>query len=294
MTLARESDRVALRDAIVKAATGLRLKAPPPTRADAGASGKVRVEVVQSMDQLRDCLALRKKVYGLMSYLPDKIVADPSGIEMDGYDIGRSTWRPCGAPRSSARRGSLRNCLPMSTRSAESASMRSTHSVSTASGRRRSRGGPASRTREGSTARSSRCRSSSRATSAERWAEMLEQTSPGAELSRLVGGPACRGLGISALLIRAVLAKAFQIHRRVLLLECIPTHVPMYARYGFKPLSDDPHSRPTDLDQFAVGMWCRLDNSSRAATAAEDLLAKTRMKLIPSFGPLDIPSEPIA
>ena len=68
----------------------------------------------------------------------------------------------------------------------------------------------------------------------------------------------------------------------------------MYARYGFKPLSDDTHSRPTDLDQFAVGMWYRFDESSRSATAAEDLLAKIQMKLSPSFGPLDVPREPIA
>jgi len=127
----------------------------------------------------------------------------------------------------------------------------------------------------------------------ERWAEMLEQTSPGAELSRLVVAPACRGLGISALLIRAVIAKAFQLQRRGVLLGGIPTPVPMYARYGFRPLSNDTHSRPTDLDQYAVGMWFRLDNSSRSATAAEDLLAKIQMKLSPSFGPLDVPFEPL-
>jgi hypothetical protein len=41
-------------------------------------------------------------------------------------------------------------------------------------------------------------------------------------------------------------------------------------------------------------MWFRFDNSSRWATAAEDLLAKIQMKMIPSIGPFDIPYKPIA
>ena len=249
VTLARESDRVALRDAIVKAATGLRLKAPPPTRADAGASGKVRVEAVQSMDQLRDCLALRKKVYGLMSYLPDKIVADPGGIEMDGYDIGAIHLAAMRGPEvvGTAR---LVAELPADANSISGISFEALHTFckhrewSQKIARRAGR-----HVREQALNRPFFPLPILQSSDfSERWAEMLEQTSPGAELSRLVVAPACRGLGISALLIRAVIAKAFQIHRRVLLLECIPTHVPMYARYGFKPLSDDLHSRPTDLD----------------------------------------------
>ena len=175
-----DAGREALREAIVKAATGLRLKAPPPARAEAGSPAKVRVEAVQSMDQLPDCLALRKKVYGLLSYLPDKIAADPGGIEMDGYDIGTSTWQPCGGARSSARHGSSPSCLPTSIRPAGSVSIAlNTYCKHRDWSQKIARRARRQHRKRAPTARSSRCRSSSRATSANAGPRCWSRLRPG-------------------------------------------------------------------------------------------------------------------
>jgi hypothetical protein len=77
--------------------------------------------------------------------------------------------------------------------------------------------------------------------------------------------------------------------RKVVLLECIPTHAGMYSRYGFRRMEGDPHSRPTDLDQYAVAMWLRLDEQQSLVESAEKLLAKLKMGLLPRFGPVDTP-----
>ena len=120
-----------------------------------------------------------------------------------------------------------------------------------------------------------------------RWSEVLRETSPGAELSRLVVKPEYRGLGISRDLVRAVLAKSIEMRRRVVLLECIPTHEDMYKKYGFRRMDGDPHSRPTDLDQYAIAMWIKFDDQSALADNLEILLGKLSLGLNPRFGPID-------
>jgi predicted N-acetyltransferase YhbS len=122
-----------------------------------------------------------------------------------------------------------------------------------------------------------------------RWSRVLKETSPGAELSRLVVKPEYRGLHISVDLVRAVLAKSVEMQRRVLLLECIPAHEGMYSRYGFRRMDGDPHTRPTDLDLYAVALWIRLDEQQSLVDSAEKLLAKLKMGLLPRFGPIDTP-----
>ena len=82
----KSADRETLRQAIVLTATGLRLKARPPARASKGLADGVKIQAVQSASELRQCLALRKDVYGLMGYLPERIMDDPSGIELDSFD----------------------------------------------------------------------------------------------------------------------------------------------------------------------------------------------------------------
>ena len=77
--------------------------------------------------------------------------------------------------------------------------------------------------------------------------------------------------------------------RRVLLLECIPAHEGMYSRYGFRRMDGDPHTRPTDLDLYAVALWIRLDEQQSLVDSAEKLLAKLKMGLLPRFGPIDTP-----
>ena len=46
----------------------------------------------------------------------------------------------------------------------------------------------------------------------------------GGEISRVVVSPLHRGLGVSALLMRAVISAAFHLKKKFLLLECVPAH----------------------------------------------------------------------
>jgi GNAT superfamily N-acetyltransferase len=81
----------------------------------------------------------------------------------------------------------------------------------------------------------------------------------GGEVSRVVVSPLHRGLGISALLMRAVISVAFHMKKEFLLLECVPAHASMYEKYGFR-LIEGHHFRSQDLDQLAVGMSLSLED----------------------------------
>lgn len=289
-SIPRDADRAALCRAIVRVATGLRLKAKPPVRADAAsAAAAVHVEAVQSLEQLRDCFALRKKVYGLLGYLPDKITNDKSGLEMDCYDIGAVHFA---AMRGREVVGTARlvTQLPADLGRSDEFSI---DAITTCMKHRdwaeriALKAGGAVRDRA-----TSPCfmqlpilQSSD---FSDRWPEMLQLTSSGAELSRVVVAPACRGLRVSKSLVKIVEAKACQLNIQIVLLECIPSHVDMYGSYGFRPIGGGTHVRSSDLDQFAVGMWFRFDAANRSATAAEDLLGKIKMQLAPGFGPIDV------
>jgi GNAT superfamily N-acetyltransferase len=86
--------------------------------------------------------------------------------------------------------------------------------------------------------------------------DILKAAGDAAELSRLVVAPMYRGLGVSKLLVRAIISIALNLKKELLLLECIPAHVPMYEKYGFEPIAGT-HCRAQDLDQMAVAMMLR-------------------------------------
>ena len=283
-------DRTALRQAILQAAMGLRLRAKPPVRPSDAAPKDVKIEVVQSREQLKECFALRREVYGLMGYLPDAIMRDRSGIELDGYDERSIHFA---AMRGGEVIGTVRMVLELlPTSSGGGLSCRSVRCLNTqedhASWCREiaEKAGPAIRNRFHypyfmplpileSTELD------------RRWSRVLENAYPVVELSRLVVRMDYRGFRISRDLVHAVVAKACEMQRRVILLECIPKHVDMYAKLGFEQMQGEPHSRPIDLDQYAVAMWLRLDQRERVADAAEYLLAKIKMELHPRFGAFD-------
>jgi hypothetical protein len=312
--VARDAGRAALREAIVGVATGLRLKAPPPVRPEGTSPAGVTVQAVQSPEQLRGCLALRRQVYGLLGYLPDAVMADPSGLDLDGYDVGSIHFA---ALRAGEVVGTVRLVTELPLPSAEDPQANSSSSSSGISfialhtHEMHARWCKAIARKAGTGLRA-------RATShpfmplpilqstefETRWSQALQRFSPGAELSRLVVAPHCRGLNISCLLVQAAIAKTIQMKRRILLLECIPAHEEMYHRkYGFRRLSLKdpqgraiapelyPHSRPTDLDQYAVALGLPLDRETRTSEGAEKRLVKILMGLNPSFGPLDVPIE---
>jgi predicted GNAT family N-acyltransferase len=290
-SIPRDADPAALRATIIRVATGLRLKARPPARPDAAtAAAGVKVEAVQSKEQLRACFALRKKIYGLMGYLPDRIMADRSGLEMDCYDVGSVHFA---AMRGGEVVGTARlvTQLPAEPSNSEGFSIdaiRTCMSHRTWADQIAEEAGGAVRDRVNCPCFMQLPILQS-ADFSDRWPEMLKLTSSAAELSRVVVAPSCRGLGVSKTLVEIVESKACQLGIPIILLECIPAHSEMYGAYGFKRLGGEPHVRSSDLDQYAVGMWFRFDAANRTASkSAEDRLRKILMQLLPRFGPIDV------
>jgi GNAT superfamily N-acetyltransferase len=252
------ADATEARARIVRAATTLRLKAPPPPRA-AIPPGSTWVGPVRSEDQLRRCLELRRRVYGLLGYLPDHVVDDPSGVEIDEYDghalhlaadhggevIGTARLifdLPRDVGVAMRRRLAIDPLRRAHAEWCRAIARRTTYSI------RDALNGPSFLPLP--ILRSTDFR--------ERWAQALRALSGGAELSRVMVAPSHRGRGISRLLIQAATDLARSTPCRLLLLECIPVHEPMYAKQGFHRLPGSVHSRDQHLDQYAVAMALRL------------------------------------
>jgi hypothetical protein len=288
-THVRDIDRVAsvdgltmsvLREAILNVALGLRMKAPPPMRTSERmpATESFRVEVVQSEAQLRACFGVRHAVYGqIMRYLPDEIIEHEARIEIDRFDprsihfaaVRDSTNQVVGTmrlvlnypnPRSVALGGSG-PFLPYTLIAHECWCKMIARRAGPPFTNKVQAGVPAYEVFPilGST----EFRTNQK--------QVIDEALYGCELSRLVILPAYRGFGISRVLIKAAIAKSFQLQRKSLLLECIPKHVEMYAKYGFKRLDGAPHSRPSDLDQYAIGMRLVLTQNEVADRAKRSL-----------------------
>jgi len=79
------------------------------------------------------------------------------------------------------------------------------------------------------------------------------------ELSRVVVSEEFRGVGLSRLLVRACIAAALDLRLRAVMLECLPEHVQMYAKFGFeKTPSFSP--RHWGIDHTLTAMRLDLDN----------------------------------
>jgi hypothetical protein len=85
------------------------------------------------------------------------------------------------------------------------------------------------------------------------------------ELSRVVVSEEFRGLGLSRLLVRACIAAALDLRLRVAMLECLPEHVPMYAKFDFARTSS-LSPRPWGIDHEPLtAMRLDLHNSDTEA-----------------------------
>lgn len=54
------------------------------------------------------------------------------------------------------------------------------------------------------------------------------------ELSRIIVAPSSRGMGLASRLAAAVVDSARDLGLRIVFIECLPPHVPMFARFGFE------------------------------------------------------------
>jgi GNAT superfamily N-acetyltransferase len=292
-----------LRDAILNTGLSLRMKSPPPPRALAKVPDKesIRVEVVQSESQLRQCFNVRHAVYGeIMRYLPDEIIGHRARVEIDYFDtcsihfagVRESTGDVVSTmrlvlnyPTGKAARLTGSQFLPPFALLAHCEWCK----------RIANRVGSPFSARVKAVPRefgsfpillSTDFRRNQR--------QVIDEALFGSELSRLVILPAYRGYGISRTLINAAIAKAAQLKRRSLLLECVPKHVEMYAKHGFKRLDGAPHSRPSDLDQYAIGMrLCLVQNdvANRARLFLQQILEKKDDFQFVHYGPFDVPPD---
>lgn len=261
---ARQIEDSTLRTALQKTAASLWLKTPRRSAPAWRESDAVRVQVVNSRDQLRGCLRLRHQVYDLMGYLEEPQSGDCGGIEMDRFDL-TSIHFAAVDKRNAEVIGTLRIVVqdiphfladsvignPVQVMQQQADWCREIN---------RQLGGPWDR----ELAKTLHLPLPILVNSdfGERWADFLKSHPPknGGEVSRLVVAPRYQGLSVSRMLMRAGIAVAFDLRRRFLLLECIPTHVVMYKKHKFEPL-DGHHCRAQGLDQVAVGMRLDLDDT---------------------------------
>jgi len=265
-------DLKTLKMAITKTANGLRLKAPPGRQHVLAEDDAIKIQAIQSKQQLRECLKLRFQIYGLMGYLADKIASNPAELEMDSFDLN-SVHFVAVDHRSRQVAGTARLVVPQVSHH-ENTLIGNPHKTLC---RYRSWCNELAMTPGADVLRhklaepyflplpilqSSEFR--------DKWREMLDEATHGGEISRVVVSPRYRGLGVSALLIRAAIATAYSIAKRFVLLECIPVHAKMYAKYGFRPI-EGHHNRVQELDQTAVGMQLQLDDQpgNRAVQTAK-------------------------
>jgi len=285
-------DGESLRNEITKVADGLRLKAPPGPPRALPRERAIEVKVAQTREELYDCLALRFQVYDRMGYLEDRISQCPSQLEVDRYDVydrkgaihfiakDHDSGEIAGTVRLVLARGlgnireSVIGSHPQQTLLKQSNLIREIAKCEADKA--------AANPREANRAileqkinapgyfgslpilQSADFHEKSRA--------ILKRAEDIGELSRLVVGPRYRGLGVSKVLVRAVLATAFDLKKDVVLLECVPSHVSMYEDFGFRQI-EGSHSRAQELDQEAVAMMLELKTPLQrfVAVANKDL-----------------------
>jgi len=79
------------------------------------------------------------------------------------------------------------------------------------------------------------------------------------ELSRTIVRPAYRGAGISRGLMEFGLAHASRVAPVILIGGCLPEHLPMYARYGYRKLPQTGLDRFDSVGRLANTVVCRTD-----------------------------------
>ena len=262
-----------VKDAITKAANSLWLKSPPSKQLQTHNNNAITVQVAQSKEQLRKCFELRYQVYDLMGYLEEEISASREKIEIDSFDQQAIHFAAIDHLKGEIV-GTVRLVVSQLPLVLPDRLVHAVHQALTLQSEwSRSIAGEANEEIFRRKLNQPYFLPLPILQSSDfqgKWRDILRETRDGGELSRNVVLPSRRGLGVSQLLVRAVIATALVIRKKFLLLECVPTHASMYAKYGFEPLHGH-HCRVQELDQVAVGMRLDLDDhpNNRAVSLAK-------------------------
>jgi len=266
-----------LKAAINKAADGLWLKSPRNKPAPLSDDDAIKVYLVRRPSELEECLRLRHRVYDAMGYLPTEVASVP--LEADHFDptslhfvaVDERLGEAVGAMRLA-----LQDLPPFVSNSILGDPKETL-------GRQRRWLKQIVKTQPALKKLVNRPQMLplpilENSDFGERWPEFLDhnRTKFGGEISRVVVAPRYQGLSVSRLLLRTGIAVAFDLRKQFLLLECIPSHVEMYRKYGFEPLAGH-HCRAQGLDQIAVGMRLELDDSPLNAAVS---LAKRQIAVL--------------
>jgi ribosomal protein S18 acetylase RimI-like enzyme len=292
-----------LKGAVVRVANSIWLKSPFRHRPTTEERFAIKVRWARSEEEIEECLNLRFRIYKALGYLDESILRGSAQLETDCCDI--HALHLCAVDlRSADVVATLRIVLPACRRRlskpkrfrrrldfervetlAEVVEAQATWILDLAESeetlrRRLMESNPL-------TPLPIMCNSNF----GELWPDFLDQYEhrKTAEISRVVVSPRYRGMGISRLLMRAAIVAAIEMQLDNLLLECIPQHVGMYAKYGFAALPKH-HCRARDLDQLAIGMQLCLKDlaitSKAVATANRDrkMLAQGRQDNVAVLG----------
>jgi GNAT superfamily N-acetyltransferase len=280
-----------VQDAVLRTADALRLKAPPGPTAELADNEALVVRLARDEDDLRACLRLRFDVYDRLFYLEERISDCPARLDVDLYDT-RSLHFLAESSLSGDVVGTVRLVLPRLLFPSQKNTVIGSPAPATVQRQARLCQKIADdEAHQGNTALADKLGEASFAALPilqsndfrEKTAEMLANAKMQTELSRLIVQPHYRGLGVSRLLIRAVVAAARDIERDIILLECVPAHAGMYAKHGFTRMQGH-HGRVQDLDQLAVAMSLQLTESPLDQAAS---LARRDLEMIRSGPPDD-------
>ena len=273
-----------VQDAILRTADALRLKAPPGPTADLADNEAIVVRLARDERDMRACMKLRFDVYDRLFYLEERISDCPARLDMDLYDK-RAIHFLAESSLTGDVIGTVRLVLPRLLLPGQRNSVIGSPAPATAERQARLCQKIADdEARLGNSALADKLGEASFAALPilqsndfrEKTGQMLAQANLQAELSRLIVQPRYRGLGVSRLLIRVVVAAALDIERDIILLECVPAHAAMYNKHGFQRMQGH-HGRVQDLDQLAVAMSLELTKCPLDQTAS---LARRDLEMI--------------
>ena len=255
-----------LKQNLLQVATRLWLKSPVGGLSSMGNRDAFRVRCVQSEAELKECFGLRHRVYDVLGYLEEPVSRSASAIDMDSFDT-KAIHFAAVDHRSGEFVGTARLVTTVPPHMGQTVMGNPWRVV-------RDHAGWAQSIARLALLKEDRVFHEKITQAPEmpfpilfnsgfgtKYRAFMNQYPPasGGEVSRMIVSPLHRGLGISTLLMRAVISAAFHLKKQFLLLECVPAHAKMYEKYGFRMI-EGHHCRAQDLDQVAVGMLLSLDD----------------------------------
>jgi GNAT superfamily N-acetyltransferase len=276
----------ALRKGVEQVAQRVWYKAPPPQRGANGVTGdKIMLDYVRSAAELEQSFKLRHKVYDILGYLEEPVRSSSLQIDVDVFD--RDAIHIVARTKQDKNVvGCTRLILP--SRTVNPLLEESVHcpvSVADWYGRLAARERNSALRNQLENGTFQELPTASMAAF-----ERLMQgrrTQQCCELSRLIVAPDYRGLDLSSRLMETAIQLVSCLRRKIMLVECVPSHRRFYESFGFQ-LASAESSQPEEVRQLrttAIIMWLDLESPGTTQKKKPNLLVTI---LSPKLSPLDL------